>query len=379
MKIVMASVVLNSHQVGVADRLFEITGGNFRFIETGRSVELDRKGGEDFSTRPYLVRVKDEEGNSEIFKLIEDADVMIYGAAPVEYLRHRVRTGKLTFLYSERWLKRGWVNIFSPRLLRQQLFYHLHCHRKPVYALCASAFAARDFHSMLSFRGKCFKWGYFPPTPEIGLKEISCCQKEDNVTDILWAGRFISWKHPEMMIGLAKRLQHEGISYRITMIGDGELRDAIEQEAVRNCLNIKFTGARSNGEVQAAMQRHEIFCFTSDRQEGWGAVLNEAMGNGCCPIASSDAGSTLFLVKDGYNGYTFRQAEADDFHNKVISLINDPERLLTLRKNAFATIHDLWNAQTAAQNLHQLSLDMLNKKTPSIAEGPCSIADKFHL
>lgn len=376
MKIVMASVVLNSHQVGVADRLFEITGGNFRFIETGRSFELDRKGGEDFSTRPYIVRAKDAEDNGEIFKLVEDADVMIYGAAPVEYLRHRVRSGKLTFLYSERWLKRGWVNIFSPRLLRQQLFYHLHCHGKPLYALCASAFAARDFHRMLSFRGKCFKWGYFPPTPEIGFKEITCCPKEDNVTDILWAGRFISWKHPEMMIGLAKRLQREGISYRITMIGDGELRDAIEHEAVRNCLNIKFTGARSNGEVQAAMRQHEIFCFTSDRQEGWGAVLNEAMGNGCCPIASSEAGSTLFLVKDEHNGYTFKQTDTDDFHYKVISLINDRERLLTLRKNAFATIHELWNAQRAAQNLYQLSLDMLNKTIPSITEGPCSITDK---
>ncbi len=374
MKIVFVSVVLNSHQVGVADRLFDITGGNFRFIETGHAQELDKKGGEDFSSRPYLIKANDKK--EELYRLIEEADVMVYGAAPIEYLRYRVRTGKLTFLYSERWLKRGLKNLLSPRLFRQQLFYHLHCHGKPLYALCASAFAAGDFNMLHTFRNKCFKWGYFPPTPEINFNEIACKTKEHTEINILWVGRFISWKHPEMMIGLAKRLQSEGCKYRISMIGDGELRPLIEKEALKNNLIIKFEGTLTNRKVQETMRRHQIFCFTSDRQEGWGAVLNEAMGNGCCPIASSEAGSTLFLVKDGHNGYTFRQTDTDDFHDKVISLINDRELLMTLRKKAFATIHELWNAQTAAQNLHQLSLDMLNKTMPSITEGPCSIADK---
>lgn len=175
MKIVFVSVVLNSHQVGVADRLFDITGGNFRFIETGQTQELDKKGGEDFSSRPYLIKANDKK--EELYRLIEEADVMVYGAAPLEYLRHRVKTGKLTFLYSERWLKRGLKNLLSPRLFRQQLFYHLHCHGKPLYALCASAFAAGDFNMLFAFRNKCFKWGYFPPTPEINFNEIACKTK----------------------------------------------------------------------------------------------------------------------------------------------------------------------------------------------------------
>lgn len=377
MKIVFVSVVLNSHQVGVADRLFDITGGNFRFIETGQTQELDKKGGEDFSSRPYLIKANDKK--EELHRLIEEADVMVYGAAPIEYLRHRVKTGKLTFLYSERWLKRGLKNLLSPRLLQQQLFYHLHCHGKPVYALCASAFAAGDFNMLFAFRNKCFKWGYFPPTPEINFNEIACKTNEYNEINILWTGRFISWKHPEMMIGLAKRLQSEGCKYRISMIGDGELRPIIEKEALENNLNIKFEGALSNRKVQETMRRHQIFCFTSDRQEGWGAVLNEAMGNGCCPVASSEAGATLFLVKEEQNGYTFNPDNIDDFHQKVISLINNRERLTAMRENAFYTIHDLWNARIAAQNLYLLSVDILNNNIHSITVGPCSKADKSHL
>lgn len=371
MKIVFVSVVLNNHQVGVADRLYEITGGNYWFIETGQCQELDRKGGEDFSTRPYLVRVSYFKDKRHIRQLIEDADVMIYGAAPIEYLRHRVKTGKLTFLYSERWLKRGWVNLLSPRLLRQQWFYHLHCHDKPVYTLCASSFAAGDFRMLRSFKNKCFKWGYFPSIHDISVNDV---RAKDEVINILWVGRFISWKHPEMMVGLAKRLLHEGYSYRITMIGDGELRVSIENESVINGLSIQFLGAKSNREVQVAMWQHEIFCFTSDRQEGWGAVLNEAMGNCCCPVASKEAGATQFLICDGENGYMFDQSNESEFHRKVISLIINRDKLAEMRKRAYYTIHEQWNAVTAADNLYRLSESLLTGRILEIEEGPCSKA-----
>ena len=52
----------------------------------------------------------------KVLQIIRDADVMIYGAAPLIYLRERISTGKLTFMYSERWLKKGLLNLFSPRL-----------------------------------------------------------------------------------------------------------------------------------------------------------------------------------------------------------------------------------------------------------------------
>ncbi len=148
MTIVFISVVLNNHQVGVADMLYRLTDGKFKFIETGTAPESNRKGGDDYSSRPYLIKADSNSNASKLYQIIEDADVMIYGAAPIDYLRARVRTGKLTFLYSERWLKKGFINLLSPRLMEQQLFYHLHCHNKPIYAICESAYGARDFRRL---------------------------------------------------------------------------------------------------------------------------------------------------------------------------------------------------------------------------------------
>lgn len=374
MKIVFVSVVLNNHQVGVADRLFELTGGDFRFIETGGNSVQDKKGGGDYSSRPYLMKVTDENDRAAAFAEIDSADVMVYGAAPIEYLRHRVKSGKLTFLYTERWLKKGLINLLSPRLLKQQLFYHLHCHGKPLYALCASAYAASDFRKMLSFRGRCFKWGYFPKIDKGNIDEIIAANEDLSQIRILWAGRFIYWKHPETMIGLARSLQSSGVDYKITMIGDGPELEKIKQDAIDSDLNIEFMGVIPNLEVQKQMRCHHIFCFTSDRQEGWGAVLNEAMGNGCCPIAAVEAGATGFLIRNGINGYSGSIKYIEDLYSTVISLIEDRKLLGEMRRQGFAAIRDTWNAERAAENLYQLSTDLLSSRIPSIIDGPCSKA-----
>ena len=57
MKVAIFSVVLNIHQVGIADELFELTDHDFVFVELEKPVGLNNKGGsEDFSSRPYLLQ-----------------------------------------------------------------------------------------------------------------------------------------------------------------------------------------------------------------------------------------------------------------------------------------------------------------------------------
>ena len=52
-----------------------------------------------------------------------------------------------------------------------------------------------------------------------------------------------------------------------------------------------------NAKILQEMRKHEIFLFTSDRNEGWGAVSNESMSNGCMLVGSDGIGSIPFLVK----------------------------------------------------------------------------------
>lgn len=376
LKFVFVSVKLNIHQANVTDELYKLTNGEYYFIETGTS-DGNSKGGQDFSDRPYLIRVgNDAEVQQKALSLIRESDVMIYGAAPLIYLKERVKTGKLTFLYSERWLKRGLINLLSPRLLAQQWFYHTHCHGKPVYALCASAYAAGDFAKMFSFRGKCFKWGYFTQVKELeGIQELRNSGIQEP-TRILWCGRFIGWKHPEVMIELARKLCEANVNFEISMIGEGPLRNSLELRVKSLGLNnhIKFLGAVPNIEVLKMMRMHHIACFTSDRNEGWGAVLNEAMSQGCCPVSSIETGSTPYLIKDGVNGFSFSLKKENDLFEKVLYLIEHPHKREQMSIEAHKTIRDVWSPENAAKSLITLIEDIQNGRDSSIDEGPCSKA-----
>ena len=94
--------------------------------------------------------------------LVRSAEVVIYGSIKsYKWITARLNDGKLTFECGERWLKRGWLNILSPRLLRAQWLYHTNYYNKPLYRLNASAYAADDMKKLHSFKGRCYKWGYF--------------------------------------------------------------------------------------------------------------------------------------------------------------------------------------------------------------------------
>lgn len=378
MKIVMVSCILNIHQAGVADELYRITDGNYWFIQTEMPADEDKKGEDrDFSGRPYLVlAASSKKQHDYAMLLIKEADVMLFDDLNLEYLKERISIGKLTFNIGERWLKKGIINLLSPRLIRQQWFYHTHCHGKPFYNLCASAYAASDFAKMFSFRDKCFKWGYFTAVPELNIVDIQKSKRFASTVKILWVARFLQLKHPERMLQLASQLRDAGEDFIIDMIGVGPEYDNIATAINDMGLQeyVYLLGTMSNSGVMEAMRSHHIFCFTSDKNEGWGAVLNEAMSSGCCPVASIETGSAPYLIKDGVNGFSFNLNKENELYEKVLWLIQHPEGRERMSIEAYRTMRNVWSPENAAESLYRLCEALLGGNMTTITDGPCSKA-----
>ena len=114
---------------------------------------------------------------------------------------------------------------------------------------------------------------------------------------ILWAGRLIGWKHPDASIELAASLKEKGYFFRMSVIGNGEmeaqLHEMIRRKGVEDC--VEMLGAMSPDEVRAHMERADVFLFTSDFNEGWGAVLNESMNSGCAVVCKPRNWLSAFL------------------------------------------------------------------------------------
>ena len=389
MKLVFYSVVLNHHQAPVADAFRELLGEGYTFVET--TPMADNKGGaEDFSKRPYLVRAwESEEAYAKAMELARTADCCVFsGVQALPFQKERMRLGLLSFDMSERWLKRGLANLFSPAVFKMFLAYKTGgWGRKPLYKLCCSAFAAADQNRVATYRGKCYKWGYFTRVGENDV-ETSSDVSTSNITPLMWCSRYLMLKHPELPILMAADLKKRGYKFRLDMYGDGEYRPATEHLVSSLGLGeeVAIRGNVSNAEVRAAMAKSDIFLFTSDRNEGWGAVSNESLSCGCALVASDGIGSTPYLVEDGADGCMFRspgtattfgkpdRAALADLTDKVARLLDDKEKLREMKANAAERMQRLWSPRHAAESLLQLIDDLGNGRDTSIQEGPCSKA-----
>ena len=348
---------LTHHQLPFCLEMMKLTDGCFTFVETDE-LPQERKNmgyatlGDQYDFVIHACRSKTE--RKQALQLAYDADVVIIGSAPDTYIRKRLKANKLTFRYSERIFKRGLHDVLR---LAKYTAKTLPYRNKNLYYMLSSAYAAHDYYCCGAKVEKLFKWGYFPATRTYENIEDVLQKKAPNT--LLWTARLIDWKHPEVPVQIAARLKKEGYDFHLNMIGVGpmeqEILRIIEKENLQE--QVQLLGAMSPERVREEMEKHQIFLFTSDYNEGWGAVLNEAMNSGCAVVASHACGSVPFMVKSGENGYIYRSGDVEQLFELTKSLLEDPELCTSVGKHAISSVDQVWNAACAAKRLVDLCDD----------------------
>ena len=356
--------------------LQRMLGEDYHFVATDVMPETQRNLGyaDLYPEAPFALNDFGEQSLSTV----RESDVLILGSAPEHFLRTHLNAGKLAFRYSERPLKKGLeLKKYLPRLI---LWRRRNPMSKSLYLLCASAYAARDYARFGLFRNRCYKWGYFPEALQYTAEELFS-RKQNAVPTLLWVGRLIDWKHPDDALSVARQLKAAGYAFRLNIIGIGQMEDSLRADVAAQNLEdcVSLLGSMPPEDVRKHMENANIFLFTSDRQEGWGAVLNESMNSGCAVVASDAAGAVPYLVKDGENGLIYSSGDTDMLYEKVKALLDHPEQQRVLGEAAYRTITELWNADVAAERFLQLSQAILagDAHPDLFPDGPCSRADYF--
>lgn len=124
---------------------------------------------------------------------------------------------------------------------------------------------------------------------------------------VLFVGRLVRVKGVEYFIRAMQRVQSRYPEARAVIIGDGPLREEMENLAEDRLSNYEFLGLRPHREVLEWMQRARVLCAPSTRcdsgaEEGFGLVLAEAQAAGLPAVGFATGGITE-AIEDGMTGY----------------------------------------------------------------------------
>lgn len=377
MTITFISNYINHHQIPFCNACFERLKDDFRFIQTQpmEQERIDMGWNTDAVKLPYVLCLYEEEEACR--KLIMDSDILIAGwSGREDLILERLQKGKPVIRISERLYREGQWKAVSPKGLLQKYKEHTRYRKAKAYLLCAGAYVPSDFHLVRAYPGKMYRFGYFPETVHYSEEQWEKLKPSDGILHIVWAGRFIPLKHPELMIRLAKVLKEKKIDFRIHMAGSGEMEEALKRSAKEEGVseNLIFYGFLPPEEVRKIMEGCHIHVFTSNHLEGWGAVVNESMNSGCAVVANVEAGAIPYLIRHGENGMVYQGGSFDEMSAEVLYLATHKTERESMGKAAYETITKLWNAEHAAAEMIRFAGEIMKGEPTPAAEGPLSAA-----
>ena len=357
MEIGFVTNIISLHQMALWDSFCSNNELYFSYIYTLKSTPeykryLDRE-------RFYCVYSKQI---SSINDYLDRFDLLIIspGCIHDDRINNYLKGKNNLILYTEHFSKNSIISTGIRKYI--YIFKHI-IHRSKVYRdinrnsfiLSSSSHAGHDY-CLTGFKKKnIFKFGYF----------INYSYNFDLSTNhnILFCGRNLEWKHPEDAYYVFNYLSKYD-KYHLNIIGLGF--DNSESDLIHIHEELEHE------DVIDIMHNSEIFIFSSTREEGWGVVLSEAMAAGLIVFANINAGSTSFLVKNGFNGFTYKNRKQLTKRLRLYCKLSDNEKL-KLRNNAVKTIKNLWNADIASKRLFDFCLSKVNNtKTHKYKNGPLS-------
>ena len=169
----------------------------------------------------------------------------------------------------------------------------------------------------------------YPPIDYSFFKDSASCERKK---EILFVGRLDVYKAPEVMIRIFQKIYEEN-DVILRIVGDGSLRDELEEFCKSNHLErcVVFEGSQSD--VMQYMKNSSVLAMTS-KFEGFGMVLAEAIACGTpvisfdCPVGPSD------IIVDGINGFLVRNSDEEEFEKKIVEAINIKWNEADIKKTA---------------------------------------------
>ena len=326
MKFVLYTNSLSAHQLPLAREIVKRVGTeNFRYVYSGECLQGGAQ--EVHDAEPWVIRCTYDPStvrSSELSTLLETCDVLLTGGLrPTELIARRLAAGRLVLYMSERWFKPIPLCIpLFPRLLPGSLRLLVPSYRRMAkkYAdwlandsnawyLGIGPWAKKDMMSLGVPASKIVDWGYFV-SPSLSAQTARRVAPQLPLR-VLWVGRMLDLKRVDTIIKAVvranRRLTKEGTLQRsvtLSLVGDGPEKANLQRLAVKLQGNesnsaipcIEFRPPVSLAEVRTLMRAHDLYVFSSNGMDGWGAVVSEAAEEGMVVVGTRETGASAAML-----------------------------------------------------------------------------------
>lgn len=165
---------------------------------------------------------------------------------------------------------------------------------------------------------------------------IQITDKKRENKDIITIGvvsRLEHIKGMDLVVPAFAKVYAKHKNVRLLVVGDGSLRQQMEEEA--NRLNLKniidFVGRQEQASLQSYYDKIDVLLMPS-RSEGFGLTAIEGIARGCVLVASNTGGLPE-VVREGYIGLLHQPESVNDLADKVCCLIEKSNLLGQMRSH----------------------------------------------
>lgn len=190
-------------------------------------------------------------------------------------------------------------------------------------------------------QGKVIHWG-------ININKYSFINKSTTVEKrLLYVGQIIPHKGVLTAIEALKLVVQKYANATLTIVGGSVIKyyEAQVHNSIRSlnlANNVRLTGFVPHEDLPRIYSNHDILIFPSIWDEPFGITILEAMASGLAIVGTATGGSAE-IIQSEINGLVFPKGDAKACSIQLLRLLDEPDLLTRLTKNARAMVESKFN------------------------------------
>lgn len=142
---------------------------------------------------------------------------------------------------------------------------------------------------------------------------------------LLFCGQMIHRKGVDVLLEAFDRLVSRDIDLELALVGrEASLHEFMNEVSEKARSKINFLGFKEVSELPAIFAESDVFVLPS-RHDGWGVVINQAIGAGLAIITTDRVGAAVDLIQHDENGLLVEAGNCDELEASIERLASDRE------------------------------------------------------